>query len=186
MKTALRQLSEDLLSAIAFVVVFQLTGQLILATLIAVGLAIGQFAFSLVRKRKMSSMQWVLLTLVIVLSALTLITKDSRFVRFKPTLAHFAVGAVMLKRGWQQPYLPPIVTDNLSARTLDGWGYAWAGLMFLMGLANLAAANLLSVSAWSVFLVGLLVGKLAFFFVQQLVIRAAIRAKLKAAASVGG
>jgi intracellular septation protein A len=183
MKTALLQLGEDLLSALAFILVFQITGQLILATVIAILVALGQLAFSLVRKRKISSMQWMLLAVVIVLSMLTLITKDSRFVQLKPSIAHFAIAGVMLKRGWQQPYLPPLVTESLPERTLVAWGYAWAALMVLMGLANVVAANVLSVGAWGVFLIGLLVGKLVFFLIQYAWIRAAVRARLTAPSS---
>ena len=176
MKTALLQLGEDLLSALAFIAVFQITGQLVLATVVAVLVAIGQVSLNLARKRKLSSMQWMLLAVVIGLSVLTLITNDSRFVQMKPSIAHIAIGAVMLKRGWQRPYLPEAVTAVLPERALVFWSYAWAVLMFLMGLGNLVAANVLSVGAWGVFVIGLMLGKIAFFFAQYFWMRAAVRA----------
>jgi intracellular septation protein A len=176
MKTALLQLGEDLLSALAFIAVFQITGHLVLATVVAVLVAFGQLSLNLARKRKLSTMQWMLLAVVIVLSGLTLITNDSRFVQMKPSIAHFAIGAVMLKRGWQQRYLPAEVTAVVSPRALHAWGYAWAALMFLMGLANAAAAALLSVAAWGGVVIGLLVGKFVFFFAQYFWLRATVRA----------
>jgi len=47
------------------------------------------------------------------LGAATLLTDDPRFVLAKPAIGHFAVGAIMLKRGWMLRYLPPIVTETI-------------------------------------------------------------------------
>jgi intracellular septation protein len=181
MRHALGQLFWDLLSALLFVLVFSLSGNLLAATLTAVLVALGQTAYALVRKRSISAIQWLSLALVIGLSLLTLITKDSRYVRLKPSIAHVAIGCVMLKRGWLQPYLPQRVQDGLPQSTLDAWGFAWAGLMFLIALANLGAAQWLSVPAWGVFVGGLGVLKLAFFAVQYLVLRAAVRSRMRTA-----
>ena len=56
--------------------------------------------------------------------------------------AIFAIGCVMLKRGWMARYLPPIVARNVRARLLVFWGYAWAALMFVLAAANLSVAFL--------------------------------------------
>ena len=64
-------------------------------------------------RRPIDVMQWLALGLVLVLGAATLITQDSRFIMVKPTLVHWAIGAVMLRHGWMTRYLPPIARDNL-------------------------------------------------------------------------
>jgi hypothetical protein len=58
----------------------------------------------------------------------------------KPTLVWLAVGAVMLRRDWMAPYLPPIVTENLDDRLIVRAGYAWAALMFVLAVLNLIVA----------------------------------------------
>ena len=63
--------------------------------------------------RPIDAMQWLALGLVLVLGAATLITQDSRFIMVKPTVVHWAIGAVMLRHGWMTRYLPPIARDNL-------------------------------------------------------------------------
>jgi intracellular septation protein len=166
MATALRQLLEDFLSALAFLVAYALTGSLLIATSIAIGIALLQLGRAMVRKKPLSSMQWLALALAIALGSVSLLTHDSRFIRLKPTIVHWAIGFVMLKPGWQVPYFPQLVRDWVPPRTLLVWGYAWAALMFVMGLANAGAAQWLAIGPWGVFLTGLLVGKLLFFFAQ--------------------
>lgn len=181
MRQALGQLLLDLLSALTFVLLFALTGNLMLATAGAVVVAVVQTGLAIVRKRAISPMQWLALGLAVGLALLTLITKDSRFVRIKPSIAHVAVGAVMLKRGWLIPYLPPRVLEWVPERMLVVWGYAWAVMMFAMGAANLAAAQYLSVEAWGVFVTGLFAAKLVLFGVQYAVLRMTVVRKRRAA-----
>lgn len=175
MKTALTQLLSDLLSALIYLAVFAISGRIEVAAAVAIVVALSQLACGVLRGRPVSAMQWMGLAVALLLSGLTLITHDSRFIQWKPSIAHFAIGAVMLKRGWQLPYLPSIAKQLLPERLLVGWGYAWAGLMFASGLANVAAAECLSLAAWAAFVTSLLVVKLAFFVIQYLTMRAAGR-----------
>jgi hypothetical protein len=112
MRQALGQLLLDLLSALTFVVLFALTGNLLFATVGAITIAVVQTGLAIARKRAVSPMQWLALGLAVGLALLTLVTSDSRFVRIKPSIAHVAVGVVMLKRGWLIPYLPPRARDR--------------------------------------------------------------------------
>ena len=77
-------------------------------------------------------MTWASLGLVIVLGGATLLTHDPRFVLAKPAIGHFAIGVIMLKRGWMLRYMPPIVTENIPEYVTVA-GYAWAALMFVLG-----------------------------------------------------
>jgi Intracellular septation protein A len=47
---------------------------------------------------------------VVVLGGATMLTQSPRFIMVKPTIVHFAVAAVMLRRGWMLRYLPEIDT----------------------------------------------------------------------------
>jgi intracellular septation protein len=180
MQTALLQLVEDFLSAFVFLGFYLATGNLPLAVGVAMATGAAQFARAKWRGRRIEAMQWLSLALVIVLGAVTLITNDSRFMMAKPSLIHFAVGAVMLRPGWMDRYLPPIVKENLPYRIIVLTGYAWAGLMFVLGLANLYVAANYSPLVWGYFLsIGATGAKIVAFFAQYLVFQILIRRRLR-------
>jgi intracellular septation protein len=125
-------------------------------------------------------MQWLSLGLVIALGAVALVTNDPRFMMAKPSLIHFAIGAVMLRPGWMDRYLPPIVKDNLPQQIIVLTGYAWAGLMFALGLANLYVAANYSPVVWGYFLsIGATGAKIVAFFAQYAVFQILVRRRLR-------
>jgi intracellular septation protein A len=182
-RTALQQLASDFLSAIVFLALYLSTGSLTLATSVAIAAGIGQFALMKLRGRQVDLMQWLALGLVLVLGTATLITDDSRFIMAKPTFIHWAIGAVMLRHGWMMRYLPPIARENLPRSVMIDAGYAWAGLMFLLGAANLVVATTMSFQAWAWFIsFGAVGAKIAAFLAQYWIFRSIIRRRLIAAA----
>ena len=179
MRTALAQLLSDFLSAIVFLVIYGATDNLYLATGAAIAVSIVQFAAAKIRGQPLDPMQWLVLGMVIVLGSATLITQDSRFIMVKPSIIHFAVGAVMLRRGWMMRYLPPIVRDNVPESVLVGAGYAWAALMFALGALNIVIAVTLPFAVWAWFIsVGAIGAKVVAFLVQYAIFRTIVRRKL--------
>jgi intracellular septation protein A len=186
MRTALVQLLSDFVSVIAFVIVYGSTDSLWLATGAAIAVSIAQFVLFKLRDQPVDAMQWLILGMVVVLGAAALITEDSRFVMVKPSIVHFAVGAVMLRRGWMMRYLPPVVRDNIPESVLVTSGYAWAALMFALGALNIAVALTLPFSVWAWFIsVGAVGAKIVAFLVQYVVFRTIVRRTLNAAAARG-
>ena len=121
-------------------------------------------------------MQWISLLVVIVLSAASMATQSPRFVMLKPSLGHFAIAAAMLKRGWMRRYLPGIALRYLPENAPVVAGYAWAGLMAVLGLANMAIALWAPFAIWVWFIsVGAIGAKLAAFVLQYAVFRTMIR-----------
>ena len=180
MRTALQQLLLDFLSAIVFLAVYALSDSVTLATTIAVAVGIAQFAVMKLTGRPIDAMQWLALGLVLVLGAATLITQDSRFIMVKPTVVHWAIGAVMLRHGWMTRYLPPIARDNLPLSVMVKAGYAWAALMFLLGGLNLFVATTMSFQAWAWFITfGAVGAKVVAFLAQYWIFRSIIRRKLR-------
>jgi len=183
MQTALRQLAEDFLSAFVFFGLYLATGNLPLAVGLAMATGVAQLVLAKWRGRRLEAMQWLSLGLVVALGAVTLITNDPRFMMAKPSLIHFAIGAVMLRPGWMDRYLPPIVKDNLPQRIIVLTGYAWAALMFALGLANLYVAANYSLVVWGYFLsIGATGAKIVAFFVQYLVFQILVRGRAQALA----
>ena len=86
----------------------------------------------------------------------------------------------MLRPGWMTRYMPPIVVENVAPNVLLVSGYAWAALMFALGLTNLYVAATFSVAAWAWFIsVGAIGAKVIAFLAQFLVFRSLVRRRLR-------
>jgi intracellular septation protein len=178
-KQALRQLLGDFLSAILFLVVYAVSGSLFAAAGIAVAAGLAQLVRLKATRRRIEPMQWMSLGLVVVLGGATMLTQSPRFMMIKPTIVHFAVATVMLRRGWMLRYLPEIVLRNVPEPTIVAAGYAWAGLLAFLGLANLFIALHLDFATWAWFIsVGSVGAKLAAFGLQYGVFRAIVRQRI--------
>jgi intracellular septation protein A len=125
-------------------------------------------------------MTWASLALVIVLGGATLLTNDPRFVLAKPSIAHFAIGAIMLKRGWMMRYLPPIVVETIPQYVTIA-GYAWAALMFALGAGVIAVASTGDLKLWAFYVSVIAIGaKIAAFAIQYVAFRVLITGRLRA------
>src|SRR5947209_20344548 len=158
MRQVFNQLFADFFSTIVFLAIYLTTGNIYVATGVAIAGAIAQFALARHQGRALDVMNWASLGLVIVLGGATILTHDPRFVMMKPSIAHFAIAAVMLRRGWMLRYMPDIVKQNVPESVLIGFGYTWAGLMVVLGLANLFVATNYSIDVWAWFISVVAVG----------------------------
>ncbi|MFY9957764.1 septation protein IspZ, partial [Bradyrhizobium sp.] len=113
MKDVLVRLGTDFLSAIIFLVIYLVTGNVVLATAVAIAGAVAQIVHARLTGKPLAFMTYASLALVIVLGTATILTQDPRFALAKPAIAHFAIGAIMLKRGWILRYLPQVVTETI-------------------------------------------------------------------------
>jgi intracellular septation protein len=181
MKDALLQLGTDFLSALVFLALYLITGNALLGTSLAIAVAIAQVAYAHIKGRPLGFMAYASLALVVVLSAVTLLTHDPRFMFAKPAIAHFAIGVIMLKRGWMLRYVPPIVTDTIPA-AVTAAGYAWAALMFALGLGTIAVAFTGDLKLWAFYISFVAVGaKIAAFAIQYVAFRLLVTHRIRAA-----
>ena len=179
MKTALRYLLSDFLSAILFLVVYAASGSLFVAAAVAVAAGLAQFARLRLTQHPIEPMQWMSLGLVVVLGGATMLTQSPRFMMIKPTIVHFAVAAIMLRRGWMIRYLPKIALRNVPEPTIVAAGYGWAALLAALGLANFFIALRFDFAVWAWFIsVGSVGAKLAAFAIQYGVFRAIARHRI--------
>jgi intracellular septation protein len=154
----------------------------LLATGVAIAGAIAQVIYSRVKGKELGYMTWASLALVIVLGTATLLTHDPRFVLAKPAIGHFAIGAIMLKRGWMLRYLPPIVTQTIPEYAMLA-GYAWAALMFALGAGTIGVAMTGDMKLWTFYVTVVLIGaKIAAFAIQYIAFRVLVGSRLRAAA----
>ena len=180
MKDVFAKLLTDFLSTIVFLVMYLATDNVVLATSVAIAGAVAQVIYSRVKGQPLGFMTYASLALVIVLGSATLLTNDPRFVLAKPSIAHFAIGAIMLKRGWMLRYMPPIVAETIPEYVTIA-GYAWAALMFVLGLGVIAVASTGDLKLWAIYVSVVAIGaKIAAFAVQYVAFRILVTNRLRA------
>jgi intracellular septation protein len=182
MKDVFAKLGADFFSTILFLAIYLATDNVLLATGVAIAGAVAQVIYSRVKGKPLGYMTYASLALVIVLGSATLLTHDPRFVLAKPAIGHFAIGAIMLKRGWMLRYLPAIVTETIPEYVTVA-GYAWAALMFVLGAGTIGVAMTGDMKLWTFYVTVVLMGaKIAAFAVQYVAFRLLIGSRLRAAA----
>ncbi len=181
MKTVFARLLADFLSALVFFAIYVTTDNIVLATAVAIAAALAQLIYARVKGQNLSFMTYASAGLVIVLGAVTLLTNDPRFMFAKPAIAHFAVGLIMLRRGWLLRYVPPIVTETIP-EYVTAAGYVWAALMFVLGLGTIAVAMTGDIKLWVLYMTVIAGGtKIAAFALQFVVFRFVVTTRLRAA-----
>ena len=183
MKEVFVRLGTDFLSAIIFLAIYLATDNVVLATAVAIAGAVAQVITARVRGKPLAFMTYASLALVIVLGTVTILTKDPRFVLAKPAIAHFAIGAIMLKRGWMLRYMPPVATATIPEYITIA-GYAWAALMFALGLGVIAVAATGDLKLWAFYISVVAIGaKVLAFALQYVTFRTLIVHRLRAGAA---
>jgi intracellular septation protein len=186
MKDVLIRLGSDFLSTIVFLVIYLATDNVVLATSVAIAGAIAQVIHARVKGRELGFMTWASLALVIVLGTVTILTRDPRFVLAKPSIAHFAIGAIMLKRGWMLRYMPQIAVDTIPDYITIA-GYAWAALMFVLGAGTIAVALTGDLKLWAFYVSFVAIGaKVLAFAIQYVAFRLLITGRIRAARVAAG
>ena len=181
MKDVFARLGADFFSTILFLAIYLTTDNVLLATGVAIAGAIAQVIYSRVKGKPLGYMTYASVALVIVLGSATLLTHDPRFVLAKPAIGHFAIGAIMLKRGWLLRYLPAIVTDTIPEYVTVA-GYAWAALMFVLAAGTVAVAMTGDMKLWAFYISVVLIGaKIVAFAIQYVAFRFLVGSRIRAA-----
>jgi intracellular septation protein len=183
MKDVFVKLGTDFLSTIVFIALYLITGNVVLATGVAIAGAVVQLIYARIKGLQLGFMTYASLALVIVLGSATLLTDDPRFVLAKPSIAHFAIGAIMLKRGWMLRYVPPVVAQTIPEYVTLA-GYAWAVLMIALGAGTIAVALTGDMKLWAIYVSVVAIGaKVAAFAVQYVAFRLLIISRVRRAAA---
>ena len=180
-----RLLVSDLAATLLFLAVLLLTHDLILAVALGVGLGVVQIGWLMAQRRRIETMQWLSIGLVVASGVATLLTSDPRFVMLKPTVIYCIVGTYMLRPGWMNRYLPPIAIQTVPDIAYI-FGFAWAALMFLSAALNIALALSLDPLTWSAAMSTWgIASKIALFLAQYAIMRTVGRRRAMAATAAG-
>jgi intracellular septation protein len=186
MKDVLTRLGSDFLSTIIFLVIYLATDNVVLATSVAIAGAVAQIVRARLTDQELGFMTWASLGLVIVLGTATILTHDPRFVLAKPAIGHFAIGTIMLRRGWMLRYMPPIAVETIPDYITIA-GYAWAALMFAIGAGTIAVASTGDLKLWAFYVSFVAIGaKIAAFAIQYVAFRFLITGRVRAARATAG
>lgn len=141
----------DLFPVLLFFGTYWFSRDMFIATSVAIAATVLQVAIAWLRHRKVETMQWVSLGLIVVLGGATLLLHDKHFIMWKPTVLYWVMGTGLLvgelagKNGirtlvGQQLELPSAVWRKLN--------YAWVAFFALMGALNLFVAYYFSEDTW--------------------------------------
>jgi intracellular septation protein len=85
----------DFFPVILFFVAFKLS-DIFVATGVAIAATVVQIGWVLLRRKKVSNMQWMSLAIIVVFGGATLILRDETFIKWKPSVLYWLAGITFL------------------------------------------------------------------------------------------
>ena len=141
----------DLFPVILFFIAFKVSG-IYAATAVAIAATFAQIGWLWLRGRKIDTMLWVSLAIIVVFGGATLLLHNETFIKWKPTVLYwmFAVvlagSALLLRKNLiramlgEQIQLPDPAWSKLN--------FSWIAFFTCMGLLNLYVAFNFSTDTW--------------------------------------
>ena len=160
----------DLFPVILFFAAFKLA-DIYVATAVAIGATFLQIAALAVLRKRIDTMLWVSLGIIVVFGGATLALRDETFIKWKPTVLYWLFGAVLagadllLRRNLIRAMLGEKVQlpDPVWARL----NWSWVVFFVLMGGANLFVAFTFSTDQWVNFKLFGATGLMLLFVIGQ-------------------
>jgi intracellular septation protein len=160
----------DIFPVLLFFAAFKVWG-IYVATAVAIVATIAQVGWSWLRHRKVDTMLWVSLAIIVVFGGATLWLHDETFIKWKPTVLYWFFALVLLGSALlfrknlirammeKQLTLPDPVWQKLNL--------SWAGFFVVMGAANLYVAFRFPTESWVNFKLFGGIGLMVAFVIAQ-------------------
>jgi intracellular septation protein len=141
----------DFFPLVLFFAAFQLY-DVYVATAVAIAATFAQIGWLKLRRRKVDTMLWVSLAIIVVFGGLTLALHDETFIKWKPTALYwiFAVVLAVSDLGLGRNLIRAMLGAQLQAPDF-AWRRAnlgWVVFFLLMGAANLYVAYTFPLATW--------------------------------------
>lgn len=141
----------DLFPVLLFFACYWLTKDMFLATGIAIAATTAMVLLTWFRYRKVETMQWVSLGLIVVMGGATLLLHDKHFIMWKPTVLYWIMGGGLLAGQFTGRFgMKNLMAGQLSLPEAI-WtrlNYAWAAFFAVLGGLNLFVAFNFSEAIW--------------------------------------
>jgi intracellular septation protein len=164
----------DLFPIILFFIAFKF-GDIYTATIVAMVATITQILWVYYHHRKIDTMQWISLVMILVFGSLTIFLHDKTFIQLKPTALYWLLSAVLFisseffKKNWIEILMGKQVTLK-AKNTHSVWltlNRAWSAFFLFMGALNLYVAFEYSEEIWVNFKLFGSTGLLVVFVILQ-------------------
>ena len=165
----------DLLPIALFFVAYKFAG-IFAATVVAIGATILQIAWSLVQHRKVDTIQWASLGVIVVFGGATLLLHDETYIKWKPTVLYWLIslGLLVSLFGFRKNPMRAILGKQIELPDVV-WTrvtIAWAGFFADIGGLNLYVARHFSTDTWVNFKLFGFTGLMLVFIVAQALVLA--------------
>jgi len=125
---------------------------ILLATAVAILASLLQVGWQLARGRRVDTMLWISLGVIVVFGGATIWFHDETFIKWKPSILYWLFGAALLagQLGWKRNLLKSLLGAQLDVAEPVWARLLWAWIVFFgaMGIVNLAVAYSVSTDAW--------------------------------------
>ncbi|GMV54783.1 MAG: hypothetical protein AMXMBFR6_05880 [Betaproteobacteria bacterium] len=144
---------------------------ILVATVAAIAGTVMQVLWLMLRRRKIDTMLWISLVLIVVFGGATLVLHDATFIKWKPTVLYWLFALVLAGSAalFGRNLLKSMMGAQLEMPE-RAWGrlnLAWAGFFALMGGVNLFVAYRFSESTWVDFKLYGSMGLMLLFIIAQ-------------------
>lgn len=160
----------DLFPVILFFIAFK-AFDIYVATGVVIAATILQIGWVWHRHRKVDTMLWVSLGLVVVFGGATLLLHDETFIKWKPTILYWLFAAVLFGSAqfFKRNLIRRMLEEQVQAPdALWGWlNLAWVGFFSVMGVLNLYIAFNFPTDTWVSFKLFGGMGLMVVFIIAQ-------------------
>ena len=141
------------------------------ATAVVMAATLLQVAYNWFRFRKVETMQWVTLVLIIVMGGATIYLKDEQFIKWKLSIIEWLFGLAFLGSQFigKKPFVERIMSSNITLPT-PIWrrlNLIWASFFISIGFINLFVMYNFSTDDWVTFKTFGVPGLMVIFILVQ-------------------
>ena len=141
----------DIFPVLLFFAAYKAAG-IYIATAVAIAATFAQIGWVWFRHRKVETMLWVSLVIIVVFGGATLLLRDETFIKWKPTVLYWLFGATLLvaELGFGKNLIRAMMGAQieLPERVWSKLNWSWAGFFVVMGILNLYVAYNFTTDTW--------------------------------------
>ncbi|MCX5778690.1 MAG: septation protein A [Elusimicrobia bacterium] len=165
----------DLFPVILFFIAFKVKG-IYVATAVAIAAAVLQVVYSWVRYKKVDTMAWVGMGVLVVFGGSTLLLHNEMFIKWKPTILYWIfsltilIGYAVMKKNIIRTLMHKqiVLPENIWTKMNLAWGIFFA----VLGAINLGVAYTCTTATWVNFKLFGIMGIMLVFIVLQALLMA--------------